>query len=189
MTKPLNNSTPMFSSSSFRMIASLLAGLGLAWCTTASAELYKCKDTNGKTTYQETPCANEQTQKKLRRESESTDPAASAGGRVVSGKAIVGANGETRVPIARSPSQAEMDACVNTHRGDLEHISDSFIFSGRVFKRMWLLDNGTQAERMILVVTLEEKNKLRNGDRKSFTCALRGDNSIDSSATKEFVER
>jgi hypothetical protein len=152
----------------------------------ASAELYKCKEPSGKTSYQETPCPNEQTQKKLRKDADD-GAAGQSSPRTARGEAIASANGEKRFPIERSPSRAEMHACISMHRIDLVDITDAISVTGKVFKRVWALDNGGIGERHILVVTAQEKNRLGYADRISFTCTLRGDNTIDADATKEFI--
>ncbi len=166
-------------------ILTVLSICTLAWSPLASAELYKCKDASGKTTYQETPCTNEQTQKKLRKDTD--DGTSQSNGRTARGEAINGANGEKRYPLERSPSRTEMESCISAHRKDLANVGEHFSVQGSTFKRVWPLDNGGTGERNIVVVNVQEKNRLGYAERASFTCTLRGDYTIDADATKEFV--
>ncbi len=161
--------------------------LSIAWSTSAAAELYKCKDAGGKTTYQETPCAVEQTQKKLRKDAGNGDDSSPAISARASGDTITLANGEKRYPLDRTPSKSQADACIAAHRADLSNTSELFNVDSKLFKRLWQLDNGAAAERNILVVNLQEKNRLNYAERITFTCTLRGDQSVDLDATKEFI--
>ena len=161
--------------------------LSFAWATSAAAELYKCKDAGGKTSYQETPCPAEVTQKKLRKDTPSGDESSPALAARASGDTITLANGEKRYPLERTPSKSQADACIAAHRADLTNTAELFNVDSKLFKRLWQLDSGATAERNILVVNLQEKNRLNYAERITFTCTLRGDQSIDLDATKEFM--
>jgi hypothetical protein len=177
------------------IFAKLIVILSLAWSTAAAAELYKCKDASGKTTYQETPCAVEQTQKKLRKDAANGDDSSPALTARASGDTITLANGEKRYPLDRTPPKSQVASCVAMHRPDLANAltnaltnsSDVFDVDSKLYKRLWQLDSGATAERNIVVVNVQEKNKLGYAERASFTCTLRGDQSIDLDASKEFL--
>ena len=170
-----------------RAFAKTIVLLTMAGSTSATAELYKCKDAGGKTTYQETPCAVELTQKKLRKDAASGDDSSPALSVRASSDTITLANGEKRYPLDRTPSKSQADACIAAHRADLANTSELFHVDSKLFKRLWQLDSGAAAERNILVVNLQEKNRLNYAERITFTCTLRGDQSIDLDATKEFM--
>jgi Domain of unknown function (DUF4124) len=169
------------------VLAKTIIIFSIAWSTSAAAELYKCKDTSGKTTYQETPCAQEQTQKKIRKDAANGDDSSPALTARASGDTITLANGEKRYPLDRTPTRLQTEACVAIHRTDLANTSEMFNVDSKLYKRLWQLDSGATAERNILVVNMQEKNKLGYAERATFTCTLRGDQSIDSDATKEFL--
>jgi hypothetical protein len=169
------------------IFAKLIVILSLAWSTAAAAELYKCKDASGKTTYQETPCAVEQTQKKIRKDAANGDDSSPALTARASSDTITLANGEKRYPLDRTPPKSQVTSCLAFHRPDLISASDVFEVDSKLYKRLWQLDSGATAERNIVVVNVQEKNKLGYAERATFTCTLRGDQSIDLDATKEFL--
>jgi Domain of unknown function (DUF4124) len=169
------------------VLAKTTITLSIIWSTSAAAELYKCKDASGKTTYQETPCAVEQTQKKIRKDAATGDDSSPALTARASGDTITLANGEKRYPLDRTPTRSQTEACVAIYRTDLANTSEIFSVDSKLYKRLWQLDNGATAERNILVVNMQEKNKLGYAERATFTCTLRGDQSIDLDASKEFL--
>lgn len=169
------------------VLAKTIITLSIVWSTSAAAELYKCKDTSGKTTYQETPCAVEQTQKKIRKDAANGDDSSPALTARASSDTITLANGEKRYPLDRTPTKSQAEACVAIYRTDLANTSEIFSVDSKLYKRLWQLDSGATAERNILVVNMQEKNKLGYAERATFTCTLRGDQSIDLDASKEFM--
>jgi Domain of unknown function (DUF4124) len=169
------------------VLAKTIIALSIVWSTSAAAELYKCKDASGTTTYQETPCAVEQTQKKLRKDAATGDDSSPALTARASGDTITLANGEKRYPLDRTPPKSQVASCLAAHRPDLANASDVFDVDSKLYKRLWQLDSGATAERNIVVVNVQEKNKLGYAERASFTCTLRGDQSIDLDASKEFL--
>ncbi len=169
------------------VLAKTVITFSIAWSTSAAAELYKCKDASGKTTYQETPCAQEQTQKKIRKDVGSGDDSSPALTARASGDTITLANSEKRYPLDRTPPKSQVASCLSIHRPDLANASEVFDVDSKLYKRLWQLDSGATAERNILVVNVQEKNKLGEAERATFTCTLRGDQSIDPDATKEFL--
>jgi Domain of unknown function (DUF4124) len=169
------------------VLAKVIITFSIVWSASAAAELYKCKDTSGKTTYQETPCAQEQTQKKIRKDAGSGDDSSPALTARASGDTITLANGEKRYPLDRTPSKSQVASCLAIYRPDLANASEVFDVDSKLYKRLWQLDSGATAERSILVINVQEKNKLRYAESATFTCTLRGDQSIDADATKEFL--
>ena len=162
-----------------KAVAKIIVLLTMAWSTSAAAELHKCKRSDGKTTYQETPCAFEPTQKQLLKDAGSGDDSSPALSACASSETITLSNSEKRYPLIRTPSKSQAAACIAAHRADLANTAELFNVNSKLFKRLWQLDNGAAAERNFLVVNLQEKNRLNYAERITFTRTLRGDQSID----------
>ncbi len=157
--------------------ALLLASLLLP--ALAQAQLFKCKDATGKTTYQEVPCADKTVQKKMTKDT----PADGVGNDGVkpSGRTASGTDGDKRLPVDRAPSQATIDSCVKYRRADMAEEMADFKVSGNLTKRIWTTPAGT-AERMLVNVTVRETKQL-SPKRATFTCVLTGDDGVDAAAT------
>ncbi len=159
----------------------LVSCLSLGFGADVQAQLFKCKGADGKIAYQETPCPTGD-QKTLRPDA----PSAPGGNAVGSGK-VSGTDRDKRFSLDREPSKESLSACIKLMRPDLSDVANTFQVSGRMFKRIWQIDTGT-AERVIVTVTLMEKNKLEGAKQVSFTCVLRGDESVDAAATQQFPQ-
>ena len=143
------------------------------------AQLFKCKDANGKIAYQETPCPTGE-QKRI-----ATDKAPDPGsGSAVKGPRVTGTDQDKRIALDRSPSADMMQACVKHHRPDLTEALANFNMNGRMAKRIWLTSAGP-AERLLVTVLVSEKPKLGETTRAEFTCALRAAEGIDAAATRD----
>lgn len=162
------------------MRALLLAALLLP--LVAHAQLFKCKDPAGKTTYQETPCADKAVQKKITKDIQADVTGDDAP--KPSGRKAMGTDSDRRLPVDRPAPQASIDACIKLRQADLlEEIAD-FKAGGMLSKRIWL-SGGVTAERMLVNVTVRETKQITPRS-VNFTCVLRGDDSVDPAATKRF---
>jgi len=145
----------------------------------AHAQLFKCKDANGKVAYQETPCPTGE-QKRI-----VTDKAPEpGGGSAIKGPRVTGTDQDKRIALDRMPTTEMMQACVKHHRPDLSEALANFNINGRLAKRIWLTSAGP-AERLLVTVLVAEKPKLGETTRVEFTCALRADEGIDPAATRD----
>ncbi len=143
------------------------------------AQLFKCKDANGKVAYQETPCPTGE-QKRIVPD-KAADP---GGGNAVKGPRVTGTDQDKRIALDRMPTTEMLQACVKHHRPDLTEALASYNVSGRMTKRIWLTSAGP-AERLLVTVMVAEKPKLGEATRAEFTCALRADEGVDGAATRD----
>jgi hypothetical protein len=148
---------------------------------TANAELFKCKDAAGKTTYQETPCAKNEAQKKIAKDADADTrrtATSDAAGAVVNESAT-----DKRIPLNRQASADTVAACITFHRADLVAALPAFQVKSALSKRHWLTSAGP-AERLMISVSIREKNKLFDGEQIDFACMLRGNETVDPEATR-----
>ncbi len=155
--------------------------LALAFSSGAYAELFKCKGDDGKIAYQETPCAKGD-QKTLR-----PDAPSSPGGSSSGAGRVTGTDKDKRYSLDRQASKDTLAACIQMMRPDLHDVFNTFQVTSQMYKRIWQMEANT-AERVIVTVTLTEKNKLEGAKQASFTCVLRGDESVDATATQQFPQ-
>jgi Domain of unknown function (DUF4124) len=161
------------------LTATLLATQLLA--STAHAVLFKCKDAAGKTTYQETPCAKNEAQKKIAKDADADTRRTSTGesaGAVVSESA-----NDKRIHLNRQASADTVAACITFHRADLISALPAFQVKSTLSKRHWLTTAGP-AERLMINISIREKNKLFDGEQIDFACMLRGNETVDPEATR-----
>jgi Domain of unknown function (DUF4124) len=154
--------------------------LALAASTEAQAALFKCKDNAGKTTYQETPCASNTTQKKIAKDT----PADSRAGTITG---ISGSATDKMLQLNKQASGETLNGCVKFHRPDLGDDLSNFQVTTSMATRHWLTRAGP-AERMMVNIKIREKGKLTNAEETEFSCVLRGNETVDPDATREYVE-
>jgi hypothetical protein len=158
----------------------LAFGIFISASTNVHAELFKCKDNAGKTTYQETPCANNATQKKIAKDA----PADSRAGTITG---VTGSSTDKMLQLNKQASGETLNGCVKFHRPDLGDDLSNFQVTTSMATRHWLTRAGP-AERMMINIKIREKGKLTNAEEIEFSCVLRGNETVDPDATRDFVE-